>query len=264
MSKHEQLFGPISICKDAKFVLLQLCATGIIICLTWALICFVGYTLTAAFIITNEHRTTQEIIELATAPFAHFLILMGCLSVTSRVVWRSLTTYCLITNTEMMKDRKALEEVVREQKVERSERNYRIFQAMRLIRREYIKMIYPDMSQMSGEDSFSDLDMFMGRKSKDSFDSIKVPEISHKRLKDITVKHILDNFKKIGKPSMCRQSTHSELNGANLKNSMRFSTAENASWAINIDDMHRMIRMCGGDLDKFESFYLLKRSNYGS
>jgi hypothetical protein len=181
-----------------------LCATAIIVCLTWALICFVGYTITTAFIISNEGRTSYEIFELAAAPCAHFLILVGCFSVTSKVVWNSLLTYCLITNTEMMKDRKALEEVVREQKVQRSERNYRIFQAMRLIRREYIKMIYPDMSQMSQEDSFSDLDMFMGRKSKDSCDSVKVPEISHKRLKDVTVKHILDNFKKIGKPSIYR------------------------------------------------------------
>jgi hypothetical protein len=104
--------------------------------------------------------------------------------------------------------------------------------------------------------------MFMGRKSQRSCDSVKVPEISHKRLKDITVKHILDNFKKIGKPGLYDHAL--EENSGYKRNSLRFSTAEQAGWTINIEDMHRLIRMCGGDLDKFESFYLLKRSNYGS
>ena len=104
--------------------------------------------------------------------------------------------------------------------------------------------------------------MFMGRKSQRSCDSVKVPEISHKRMKDITVKHILDNFKKIGKPGLYDHAL--EENCGYKKNSLRFSTAEQAGWTINIEDMHRLIRMCGGDLDKFESFYLLKRSNYGS
>ena len=123
-------------------------------------------------------------------------------------------------------------------------------------------MIYPDLSDMSQSEGFHDLDMFMGRKSQRSCDSVKVPEISHKRLKDITVKHILDNFKKIGKPGLYDnvQDDHS----GSKRNSLRFSTAEQAGWSVNIEDMHRLIRMCGGDLDKFESFYLLKRSNYGS
>lgn len=135
---------------------------------------------------------------------------------------------------------------------------------MRLIRREYIKMIYPDLSSMSQElpSEFNELDEFMGRKSNPSCDSVKIPDISHKKLRDITVKHILDNFKKIGKPGLFDREGMDE---DDLKrNSLRYSLAEHANWSINIEDIHKLVKMCGGDLDKFESFYLLKRSNYGS
>jgi len=63
----------------------------------------------------------------------------------------------------------------------------------------------------------------MGRKSQRSCDSVKVPEISHKRLKDITVKHILDNFKKIGKPRLFDNGL--EEKSASNRNSLRFSNA---------------------------------------
>jgi len=103
----------------------------------------------------------------------------------------------------------------------------------------------------------------MGRKTKSNEmkDSVKIPDMSHKRLKDITVKHILDNFKKIGKPGLFDK----EVDEDEMKrNSLRYSLAEHANWSVNVEDIHSLIRMCGGDLNKFESFYLLKRSNYGS
>ena len=56
----------------------------------------------------------------------------------------TLKTYMMVTSTEMMKDRKVIEEVVQEQKRQKNERNYRVFQAMRLIRREYMKMLIVD------------------------------------------------------------------------------------------------------------------------
>ena len=52
----------------------------------------------------------------------------------------SLKTYALATSTEMMKDREAIEAVIQSQKKEKNQRNYRVFQAMRLMRREYMKM----------------------------------------------------------------------------------------------------------------------------
>jgi hypothetical protein len=125
-------------------------------------------------------------------------------------------------------------------------------------------MIYPDLSSMSQElpTEFNELDEFMGRNSSPSCDSVKIPDISHKKLRDITVKHILENFKKIGKPGLYDRDSMDE---DDLKrNSLRYSLAEHANWSINIEDIHKLVKMCGGDLDKFESFYLLKRSNYGS
>ena len=129
-------------------------------------------------------------------------------------------------------------------------------------------MVYPNLSEMNPEaaDDFSELDEFMGRNSngKNSrrSDSVKVPDMSHKRLKDITVKHILENFKKIGKPGLLDKEYPDEYDAK--RNSLRYSLAEHANWSIQIEDIHKLIKMCGGDLDKFESFYLLKRSNYGS
>lgn len=237
---------------------LQLCATCLLVCLSWSLICFIGYSFTAAFTLYTEHLSLAETVSLLLAPLAHLLILAACFSASYRALPKALITFCLVTNTEMIKDRKAIEEVAREQKAERCERNFRVFQAMRLIRREYIKMIYPDPSS---EAAGSDLDEFMGRQSKQSCDSLRVTEICHKRLKDITVKHIIDNFKKIGRPRMYSRSSSSE---DSRRNSLRFSTTEQANWAVNIEDIHRLIKMCGGDLNKFESFYLLKRSNYGA
>lgn len=50
----------------------------------------------------------------------------------------ALKTYSIATSTEMMKDRDTIEAVVQSQKREKNERNYRVFQAMRLMRREYM------------------------------------------------------------------------------------------------------------------------------
>lgn len=102
----------------------------------------------------------------------------------------------------------------------------------------------------------------MGRSSDPrSCDSVKIPDISHKRLRDITVKHILENFKKIGKPGLYDRDSYDD---DAKRNSLRYSLAEHSNWSVNVEDIHKLIKMCGGDLDKFESFYLLKRSNYGS
>lgn len=76
-----------------------------------------------------------------------------------------------------------------------------------------------------------------------------MPDISHKRLKDITVKHILENFKKLGKPGLYDKEFPNKHEMQ--RNSLRYSLAEHANWSINIEDIHKLIRMCGGDLDKF-------------
>lgn len=125
----------------------------------------------------------------------------------------------------MMKDRGCIDAVIREQKTKRSERNYRVFQAMRLVRHEYIKMIQPDLNCSEEYQDMELLGLVSDKKSRKSCDSVKLPEVSQKRLKDVTVKHILDNFRKIGRPSYGRLSTTSN-------STQRFSSHEHAHWAV--------------------------------
>lgn len=35
---------------------------------------------------------------------------------------------------------------------------------------------------------------------------------------------------------------------------------DDSDLVVSVDKMQQLIKMCGGDLDKFESFYLLRRS----
>lgn len=44
--------------------------------------------------------------------------------------------------------------------------------------------------------------------------------------------------------------------------SFRYSSPEDGSYSVNIEDVQKLVKMCGGDLNKFENFYLLKRSSY--
>ena len=46
--------------------------------------------------------------------------------------------------------------------------------------------------------------------------------------------------------------------------SFRYGNPDDANWVVGVDKIHHLISMCGGDLKKFESFYLLRRSNYVS
>ena len=56
----------------------------------------------------------------------------------------SLKIYTMATSTEMMKDREVINSVILNQKKIKNERHYRVFQAMRLMRREYNKMAFVD------------------------------------------------------------------------------------------------------------------------
>ena len=68
----------------------------------------------------------------------------------------TLCSYTMATSTEMMKDRTVIETVVREQKRDKNERNYRVFQAMRLMRREYMKMLMVDNLSEDGSSEYGD------------------------------------------------------------------------------------------------------------
>lgn len=50
----------------------------------------------------------------------------------------TIESFTLVTSLEMMKSRETITEVLKQQKLEKTERSYRVFQAMRQMRREYI------------------------------------------------------------------------------------------------------------------------------
>ena len=72
---------------------------------------------------------------------------------------------------------------------------------MRLMRREYMKMLFND--NMSEHDMGSEYGEESTARTIQTESLIggecQVPE-KNKRLKEVTAKHILENFKKIGKP----------------------------------------------------------------
>lgn len=77
----------------------------------------------------------------------------------------------------------------------------------------------------------------------------------------------MENFQKLGQPgernSYLRRSTESSSED-NDRMSYHYENPDDANWVVGVDKIHHLISMCGGDLKKFESFYLLRRSNYGS
>lgn len=93
----------------------------------------------------------------------------------------------------MMKDRPKIEAVIQTQKQEKNLRNYRVLQAMRLIRREYMKNIVADScseaesnSEYGEERTITSEEMSIGQPLK-----VRVAE---NRLKEVTVKQIYENF----------------------------------------------------------------------
>lgn len=62
-------------------------------------------------------------------------------------------TYTLATSTEMMKDRSVIESVIQLQKQSKNARNYRVLQAMRLMRREYMKNLFQENSHEEDSNS---------------------------------------------------------------------------------------------------------------
>ena len=89
-------------------------------------------------------------------------------------------------------------------------------QAMRLMRREYTKMLTVDNLEEDGSSEYGEeSNSNSGRITPSGSDSMSFSDLSipanangnKKRLKDVTVKHILENFQKIGKPGDGRRTT---------------------------------------------------------
>lgn len=79
---------------------------------------------------------------------------------------------------------------------------------------------------------------------------------SQRRLKEVTVKNILDNFRRIGQPNDDYEVDEETMR----RMSERYSCPEEGNYSVQLEDVHRVVSMCGGDLNKFEINHLLKRS----
>lgn len=131
LSKHEKLF---TFSRGFISIVLQIVQFSLIVCSTLVFMAL-GNELFYA-----ENMTFMGVAIL----LVHVFILTVAYKLLQMFIPVSLCTYALATSTEMMKDRSAIDTVILKQKIVKNERNYRIFQAMRLMRREYMKMLLVD------------------------------------------------------------------------------------------------------------------------
>lgn len=87
----------------------------------------------------------------------------------------TLKIYTMATSTEMMKDRRTIETVTQGMKKEKNDRHYRVFQAMRLMRQEYLKVLFNDSASERSADTYGDEadDRTLSREMSNS--SVKLP-----------------------------------------------------------------------------------------
>eukprot|EP00347_Sterkiella_histriomuscorum_P016480 403353018 len=105
----------------------------------------VFYLLSIIYLSTYLVFSVQKIYHLFKDSDRHTLITL-CVAMTISpivmfMIWtitipQILTKFTIITNIEMMKDRDLIQTVINDQKLERAKRSYRIFQVLKLIRRE--------------------------------------------------------------------------------------------------------------------------------
>ena len=152
--------------------------------------------------LTDTAESTQIPVQLL-VPLGQAWLLIAAFKILADALPETLTIFSVTANTEMMKDKTVINEVISGQKQEKNERNYRVFQAMRLMRRDYMSTLDQSCSFEVVEKaalnlSNSYLDESMMNQSIVS--DLRVP--SHtKRLREVTAQHILESFKKIGRPS---------------------------------------------------------------
>lgn len=110
------------------------------ICVSWTVISIVSGSVTVANLF-REVEKRPEVYSLS----AFLLLQMACIAISSMIGMSGmpalLRSYTLVSSIEMMKKREVIEDVLRQQKTEKNARTYRVFQAMRLMRREYMQMV---------------------------------------------------------------------------------------------------------------------------
>ena len=112
---------------------------------------------------------------------------------------------------------------------------------MRLMRREYMKMLLVEEEPV--EDGISDL---------------RDTTVAGKRLKEVTINHLVENFQKLGKPSVreshyLNRSTREESDIFSMRSSsnrQRYGSIDDSNYVVGVDKIESLINMCGGDLDK--------------
>ena len=128
---------------------------------------------------------------------------------------------------------------------------------MRLMRREYMKMLFNDENVSEndngseyGEESSTTRTLQTESLICGSTSAIEDPaeKSTNKRLKEVTAKHILENFKKIGKQGPRNRYSHrrstsqsdgdeeeSDYSSSQRSMSYRYGTQEDANWVIGAD-----------------------------
>jgi len=201
------------------------------------------------FIVSGMITTSAIISDVSRRPQVYMLCLVilvqSAFFAISSVISMSgmpatVRSYTLTSSIEMLKNREVIEEVLLSQKSEKNARAYRVFQAMRLMRREYMKMVsIGDFNlNMSSSDTCSDYGSEEGTRHHPSMSvasEIQMPEQlgQNKRLKDIAVKTILENFQRIGKPGNLDTTNDETMR----RLSYRYTEAENGNWAINVENV---------------------------
>ena len=147
----------------------------------------------------GEDKFKEFLATRIALPVLQLICLLSSIQFAVYQIPEFLNTYTLVTSCEMLKDRKLIDEVVKDMKVEKTQRNFRVFKAMRLMRRDYMRMCMID--QFSEDGSGSDYGNELGSRPDSSVisEQLMLPSnTSQRRLKDITVKNILNTFRKIG------------------------------------------------------------------
>ena len=155
LNKHEVLFG---YSKSARYIpagLLQIVQFTLTICVAWSIMSILS-ELFAVTSLLGDTAASAEIPLRLLLPLIHVNLLVVAYKIYKEWMPNTLLTYTLCTSTEMMKERSLIEKTVQEQKTEKNERNYRVFQAMRLMRREYMKNLFVDTLSEDGSLSNSD------------------------------------------------------------------------------------------------------------
>lgn len=113
------------------------------VCLAWSFVNFASETVSIIAMKGDPAFLSFMATRLA-LPLTQLAILVTAYRQAASRLPECLAVFTLTTSTEMLKDRTVVDAVIAETKQEKNQRNFRVFQAMRLMRREYMKMMSVD------------------------------------------------------------------------------------------------------------------------